>query len=378
MPGKPQPVMLDVDGVEVKLSNPDKIYFPELGADGGRKGDLVDYYRVMSIAGPSGPGPALAAVAGRPTFLQRFPDGVDGEQIYQKHLPKHHPDHVQATRIVFPSKRSGHAFCPRIPADLVWAANLGTVTFHTWPTLAPEGEDRAGASPGSAADNDHPDQLRIDLDPPDPTSGEPRRGFDDVRRVALELVRPLLDELGMTGFVKTSGSRGVHVFVPIRPEWDFIATRRAVIALGRELGRRAPDLITTSWWKEERGDRIFIDYNQNARDRSMAAPYSVRKSPRARVSTPVTWAELVDVDPEDLTIATVPALVAQRGDPWADIDEHRAGLEALLEMVERDEADGLGDMVYPPNYPKMPGEPPRVPPSKKVAEHWDAEGNRIG
>ncbi|NLG48264.1 DNA primase small subunit domain-containing protein [Gordonia sp. (in: high G+C Gram-positive bacteria)] len=352
MPPKPKPVMLDVDGVEVKLTNPDKIYFPELGADGGRKGDLVDYYRTMASTGP-----LLDAIGGRPTFLQRFPDGVEGEQIYQKHLPKYHPEHVDSTKIVFPSKRSGQAFCPRIAADVVWAANLGTFTFHTWPTTAP--------------DNDHPDQLRIDLDPSDSTT------FDDVRRLAGDLLRPLLDELGMTGFAKTSGSRGVHVFVPIRPEWDFIATRRAVIALGRELERRAPDTVTTSWWKEERGERIFIDYNQNARDRSMASPYSARKSARARVSTPVTWDELVDVDPDDLTIATVPKLVAERGDPWADIHEHRSGLENLLEMVERDEANGLGDMVYPPNYPKMPGEPPRVPPSKMVAEHWDADGNRV-
>ncbi|WP_336794052.1 DNA polymerase domain-containing protein [Gordonia malaquae] len=349
---KPKPVMLDVDGVEVKLSNPDKIYFPELGENGGRKGDLVDYYRTMATTGP-----LLAALQGRPTFLQRFPDGVEGDEIYQKHLTKYHPDHVESTRIVFPSKRTGQAFCPRIPADVVWAANLGTVTFHTWPTVDP--------------DNDHPDQLRIDLDP---ASG---RDFDAVRSVALDLLRPLLDELGFTGFVKTSGSRGIHVFVPIRAEWDFIATRRAVIALGRELERRAPDAVTTSWWKEERGDRIFIDYNQNARDRSMAAPYSARKSARARVSTPLTWGELVDVDPDDLTIASVPGLVAERGDPWADIGDHAEGLEPLLEMVHRDDAEGLGDLPYPPSYPKMPGEPPRVQPSKKVAENWDADGNRV-
>ncbi|WP_341268033.1 DNA polymerase domain-containing protein [Gordonia malaquae] len=349
---KPKPVMLDVDGVEVKLSNPDKIYFPELGENGGRKGDLVDYYRTMATTGP-----LLAALQGRPTFLQRFPDGVEGDEIYQKHLTKYHPDHVESTRIVFPSKRTGQAFCPKIPADVVWAANLGTVTFHTWPTVDP--------------DNDQPDQLRIDLDPP---SG---RDFDAVRSVALDLLRPLLDELGFTGFVKTSGSRGIHVFVPIRAEWDFIATRRAVIALGRELERRAPDAVTTSWWKEERGDRIFIDYNQNARDRSMAAPYSARKSARARVSTPLTWGELVDVDPDDLTIASVPGLVSERGDPWADIGDHAEGLEPLLEMVHRDDAEGLGDLPYPPSYPKMPGEPPRVQPSKKVAENWDADGNRV-
>ncbi|MFC0313423.1 DNA polymerase domain-containing protein [Gordonia phosphorivorans] len=349
---KPHPEMLDVDGVEVKLTNPDKIYFPQLGADGGRKRDLVEYYRTVATGGP-----LMTALRDRPTYLQRFPDGVEGDQIYQKHLTKYHPDHVQSTRVVFPSRRTGQAFCPHLPADAVWAANLGTVTFHTWPTVAP--------------DNDHPDQLRLDLDPFGDTT------FDDARRVALELLRPLLDELGMTGYPKTSGSRGVHVYVPIQPHWDFIATRRAVIALARELERRAPDRVTSSWWKEERGDRIFIDFNQNARDRSMAAPYSVRQSPNARVSTPLTWDELVDAEPDHFTIATVPELLARRGDPWADLTADRVGIQTLLEMVARDDADGLGDMPYPPSYPKMPGEPPRVQPSKKVAEHWDDEGNRI-
>ena len=349
---KPPPVLLDVDGVEVKLTNPDKIYFPELGSDGGRKADLVDYYRTMALRGT-----ILTAIASRPTFLDRFPEGIEGERIYQKRLTKYHPDHVGSTALKFPSQRPGEAFCPRIPADVVWAANLGTVTFHTWPTLDP--------------DNDHPDQLRIDLDPFGDTT------YDDARRVALDLLKPLLDELGLPGFAKTSGSRGIHVYVPIRPRWDFIATRRAVIALAREVERRDPTSVTTSWWKEERGDRVFIDFNQNARDRSMAAPYSVRARPRATVSTPLTWDELAVVDPAGLTMATVPDLVAERGDPWADIAERRCDLDVLLDMVARDEADGLGDMPYPPNYPKMPGEPPRVQPSKKVAEHWDAHGNRI-
>ncbi|MFM9376896.1 DNA polymerase domain-containing protein [Gordonia sp. VNK21] len=349
---KPPPVMLDVDGVEVKLSNPDKVYFPDLGADGGRKADLVEYVRTVACQGA-----LMTAIGGRPTYLQRYPDGVAGDQIYQKHLAKYHPEHVGATDVVFPSSRTGRIFCPRIPADAVWAANLGTVTFHTWPTVDP--------------DNDHPDQLRIDLDPFGGTD------FRDARRVALEVIRPLLDELGLTGFVKTSGKRGVHVYVPIEPRWDFIAARRAVIALAREAARREPEAITTSWWKEERGDRIFIDFNQNARDRSMASPYSVRPTARAQVSTPVAWEELPDALPEDFTMATVPGLLERRGDPWAGIDAQRGGLEALLEMVERDERDGLGDEPYPPNYPKMPGEPPRVPPSKKVAEHWDEAGNRI-
>lgn len=350
---KPPPEMLDVDGVEVKLSNPDKIYFPELGSSGGCKRDLVEYYRAVALNGA-----LMTALAERPTYLERYPDGVEGDQIYQKHLTKYHPEHVQSTEVVFPSKRTGQAFCPRIPADAVWAANLGTVTFHTWPTHAP--------------DNDHPDQLRLDLDPFGDTT------FADARRVAVELLRPLLDELGLPGYPKTSGKRGVHVYIPIEPQWDFIATRRAVIALARELERRDPEAITTSWWKEERGDRVFVDFNQNARDRSMASPYSVRKTPHAHVSMPLTWDRLVDAEPGDFTMATVPGLLAEHGDPWAGIDEQRVGIEPLLEMVERDDAEGLGDMPYPPSYPKMPGEPPRVQPSKKVAEHWDAEGNRTG
>ncbi len=374
---KPPAELLDVDGVEVKLSNPDKIYFPELGADGGRKRDLVEYYRAVAlpISAPEGnaaeggsvTGALMTAIAGRPTYLERYPDGVDGEQIYQKHLTKYRPDHVGATEVVFPSGRHGAVFCPRIAADAVWAANFGTVCLHTWPTLAPGTERGGESSPG----NDHPDQLRLDLDPFGTTT------YADARRVALDLLLPLLDELGLPGYPKTSGKRGVHVYLPIEARWDFIATRRAVIALARELERRDPAAVTTSWWKEERGDRVFIDFNQNARDRSMAAPYSVRKTPRAHVSTPLTWAELAEAEPEDFTMATVPALLARRGDPWSGIDERRAGLEPLLELVARDEADGLGDMPYPPSYPKMPGEPPRVPPSKKVAEHWDEKGNRI-
>ena len=342
---------LDVDGIAVRMSNPDKIYFPELGENGGRKRDLVGYFRAVALQGAM-----MTAVRNRPTFLDRFPDGVEGDRIYQKHIAKKRPEHVQSTPITFPSGRTGDALCPQVPADVVWGANLGTVTFHTWPTTSP--------------DNDHPDQLRIDLDP------QPGTTFDDVRRVAIDGLKPLLDELGFAGFVKTSGGRGIHVYVPIDPQWDFIATRRAVIALARELERRDPDHVTTSWWKEERGERIFIDFNQNARDRTMASPYSARNSPNARVSTPVTWEELVDVEPDDCTIATVPGLLDKRGDPWADIAEHARGIELLLEMVQADDANGLGDMPYPPSYPKMPGEPPRVQPSKKVAENWDEEGNR--
>ncbi|MFT4201834.1 DNA polymerase domain-containing protein [Gordonia sp. (in: high G+C Gram-positive bacteria)] len=356
--GKAPAIEVDVDGVPVRLSSPDKPFFPELGDEAGCKKALFDY--CVAMAGTAAePGPLLRALHRRPTFLQRFPDGITGDEVYQKHLPRKHPDYLHETLIEFPSKRTGHALCPTIPADLAWAAQMGTVTFHSWPTVDGGEEDP----------NNHPDQLRIDLDPPD------GRDFDEVRGVALDVVKPVLDELALPGFVKTSGSRGIHVFIPIRPQWGFIATRRAAIALGREMERRAPDRITMSWWKEERGERVFIDYNQNARDRSMASAYSVRRSPTARVSTPVTWAELVDVDPQDLTMATVPGLIAERGDPWAQMTAAAVGVEPLLEMVARDDADGLGDLPYPPSFPKMPGEPPRVQPSRKVPEHWDQWGN---
>ncbi|WP_018180338.1 non-homologous end-joining DNA ligase [Jongsikchunia kroppenstedtii] len=330
---------LDVDGIAVRMSNPDKIYFPQLGESGGRKRDLVGYYRTVALQGA-----LLDALRDRPTFLQRFPDGIEGEEIYQKRVAAKRPDHVQSTTVTFPSGRTADAIRTTCAADIVWAANLGTVTFHPWPTIAP--------------DNEHPDQLRIDLDP------QPGTDLGDAKRVALQVLRPLLDELGMMGFPKTSGGRGLHVYVPIEQKWDFIQTRRAVIALARELERRDPTGVTTSWWKEERGERIFIDFNQNARDRTMAAPYSVRRTPAATVSTPVSWDELADVEVEDFTMATVPALLERRGDPMADMASHRTGLEPLLEMVARDEADGLGDMPYPPSYPKMPGEPKRVQPSR--------------
>lgn len=347
-------VEVDVDGVSVRLSSPDKPFFPELGEDGSKR-HLFDYVVAMSGTADD-PGPLLRALHRRPTFLQRFPDGITGDEVYQKHLPRKHPDYLHATLIEFPSKRTGHALCPTIPADLAWASQMGTVTFHSWPTVDIGDEEKP---------NNHPDQLRIDLDPPDGSD------FDEVRGVALDVVKPVLDDLKLPGFVKTSGSRGIHVFIPVYPQWDFIATRRAVIALGREMERRAPQRITTSWWKEERGGRVFIDYNQNARDRSMASAYSVRRSATAKVSTPVTWTELVDVDPAELTISTVADLVAKRGDPWAEMTSAAVGIEPLLEMVARDDAEGLGDLPYPPSFPKMPGEPPRVQPSRKVPEHWD-------
>jgi DNA primase len=237
------------------------------------------------------------------------------------------------------------------PSAIVWAAQMGTITLHPWQVRCP--------------DTEHPDELRVDLDP------QPGTGFEEASAIAVDVLKPLLDELGLVGYPKTSGGRGVHVFLRIKTDWDFIAVRRAGIALAREIERRAPDAVTTSWWKEERGKRVFIDYNQNARDRTFASAYSARKTPIATVSTPLTWAELADADPDDYTIATVPDLVAGRDDPWAEIDAKAQSLKPLLDMVEADEERGLGDLPYPPNYPKMPGEPKRVQPSRDTDRKKD-------
>lgn len=340
---------LDVAGTPVRLTSPDKIYFPELGSDGGTKRHLVEYYRTMATMAGS---PIVTALANRPTYLQRFPDGIAGEEVYQKRLPPKVPGHVTSCRVTFPSGRHADALRVTNPADVVWAANLATVTFHPWHARC--------------TDTEHPDELRIDLDP------QPGTGFDEARRVALDVVRPFLDSLGMAAFPKTSGGRGIHIYLRIEPRWSFIEVRRAAIAAAREIERRAGGTVTTAWWKEQRGEQIFIDYNQNARDRTIASAYSARRTPRATVSTPVTWAELEDAEPDDLTIATVPGLVARRGDPMADIDAVAHSLEPLLDLAARDEAGGLADLPYPPNYPKMPGEPKRVQPSKARA---DTEGN---
>ena len=329
---------IDVEGVAVRITNRDKIFFPKLGA-AGTKGALIDYYRRV------GSGPMLTALRDRPTHLQRFPDGIDGEQIYQKRVPEKHPDYLKTCRVSFPSGRTADALMVTHPSAIVWAAQMGAITLHPWQVRCP--------------DTDHPDELRIDLDP------QPGTGFAEARTVAVDILKPLLDELGLVGYPKTSGGRGVHVFLRISTEWDFVAVRRAGIALAREVERRAPELVTTAWWKEERGSRIFIDYNQNARDRTFAAAYSVRPTPIATVSTPLTWTELAAaVTPDDYTMATVPALVAERGDPMAEMDNVAQSIQALLAMADADAQRGLGDLPYPPNYPKMPGEPKRVQPSR--------------
>jgi DNA ligase D len=331
----------------VKVTNPDKVYFP---ARQETKLDLVNYY--LSV----GDG-ILRALRERPTTLERWPGGVfegaklstradnRGDAFFQKRIPKNTPDWIETARIAFPSGRHADELCPVELADVAWAANLGTVTFHPWPVRR--------------ADVDHPDELRIDLDP------QPGTDFEDARKVALGPVRAMLDELGFTGYPKTSGNRGVHVYLRIEPRWSFTEVRRSALAFAREVERRTPDLVTTAWWKEERGEKVFIDFNQNARDRTIASAYSVRPKPHAPVSAPVTWDELPDVETDDFTIATIPERFAKVGDPHATIDDQAFSLEPLLEWADRDERDhGLGDMPYPPNYPKMEGEPKRVQPSK--------------
>jgi DNA ligase D len=323
-------IELEVGERIVKVTNPDKVYFPAIGAT---KRELVEYY--VSV----GEG-ALRALRDRPTHLKRHPDGVQTEAIYQKRMPPRHPDWLETVRVRFPSGRTADALRVTEVAAIAYCANLGTIDFHPWAVRA--------------ADVEHPDELRIDIDP------QPGTGFDEARRVAF-VARDLLDELGMTGFPKTSGNRGVHIAVRIEPRWSFVDVRHAVIAFAREIERRTPDLATTAWWKEERGRRVFIDFNQNARDRTVVAAYSVRAKPHAPVSTPLTWDELADADPDAFDIRTVPRRFAELGDVHAAIDDKAFSIEPLLETFA---ADDRGDMPYPPNYPKMPGEPRRVQPSK--------------
>jgi DNA ligase D len=326
-------IELEVGERLVRVSNPDKVLFP---ARGETKLDLVEYYLAVGEG-------IVRALYERPTQLRRFPDGVEGEAIYQKRVPEKRPDWIEVARVTFPSGRHADELCVTEVAQVAWAANLAVVDFHPWPSRR--------------RDTERPDELRIDVDP------QPGTSFADGKRVAA-LVREVLDELGYTGWPKTSGNRGIHIACRIEPNWDFPVVRRAALAFAREVERRLPDLVTTAWWKEERGEKVFIDYNQNARDRTIASAYSVRGRPDATVSAPVTWDELPDVESEDFTLATMPARFAQLGDLQAGIDESVCDLRKLLEWVEREEAEGVGEAPYPPNFPKMPGEPPRVQPSR--------------
>ncbi len=342
-------ITLDAGGRELRVTSADRVIFPETERTPAlTKLDIVTYYLAVADG-------IMRALSRRPTTLERWPKGVHpgivlstrekggGDAFYQKRIPKGAPSYVETARIQFPSGRPADEVCPTEIAVVGWAAQMGTITFHPWPVRR--------------ADVDHPDELRIDLDP------QPGTGFPDAARVAAD-ARALLGELGYVGFPKTSGGRGIHIYVRIAPRWTFTDVRHAAIAFARELERRVPDAVTTSWWKEQRGERIFIDYNQNARDRTIASAYSVRPKPGAPVSAPLDWDELPDVAPEDFTVATMPARFAAVGDRHAAIDEVEHSLQPLLDLYERDLATGLGDMPYPPDYPKMPGEPKRVQPSR--------------
>ncbi|TQL01757.1 non-homologous end-joining DNA ligase [Cellulomonas sp. SLBN-39] len=342
-------VELDVRGRTVRVSSPDRVVLPQRGFT---KLDVVQHFLAVGDG-------ILGALLHRPTTLERWPKGVvegarmstrqdsSGDAFYQKRVPQGAPDWVETSRIAFPSGRTADEVAPTELAVVAWAANLGTLTFHPWPVVRDDVE--------------RPDQLRIDLDP------QPGTDFSDAVRVAPH-VRELLAEHGLTGYPKTSGGRGVHVFVPIEPRWTFVDARRATIALGRELERRLPDQVTMRWWKEERGATIFVDYNQMARDRTIASAYSVRANARGTVSAPVTWDELPDVHPDDFDVGTMAARFAQVGDLFAPLVAHAAprfSIEPLLELADRQERDeGHGDLPYPPEYPKMPGEPKRVQPSR--------------
>jgi DNA primase len=324
---------VDAGGRAVRVTNPDRVIYEATDRTAEvTKLMVVEYY--VSVADG-----IMRALRNRPTALERWPKGVHegivlstgygdkADAFYQKRVPKGAPPYVETAGITFPSGRTADEVCPTEVAVPAWAAQMGTLTFHPWPVR----RDRP----------DHP------------------------------------DDLGLTGFPKTSGNRGVHVYVRILPRWEFPDVRHAAIAFGRELARRTPG-VTTSWWKEERGDSIFVDYNQNARDRTIASAYSLRAKPGAPVSTPMEWEELAEVeDPSSLNLFTVPQRYAERGDAHAAIDDHPCDLTPLLELWEEQVGQGLGELNYPPDYPKMPGEPPRVQPSKKVAEHWDVHGQWV-
>ena len=318
---------------KVRLSSPSRVLWPDLGVT---KLDLAEY--VIAV------GEAFVAANGeRPVSLERYPDGVGGESFFSKNPPRGAPAWARSVTVTYPSARAHPQLVIDEVATAVWAVQMNTVVFHPWPS-------RAGAS-------DFPDQLRVDLDP------QPGTDFGDAVPAAREL-REILAEAGLTAFLKTSGNRGLHVYAPIEPAHEFLDVRHAVIAAARELERRMPEQVTTSWWKEDRGEKVFADFNQANRDRTIAGAYSPRALPHAPVSTPVTWEELGDVDPREFTVRTVPERLRTAGDPWAHMHDEPGSIATLLEWWERDLRDGLGELPFPPDYPKMPGEPPRVQPSR--------------
>ena len=339
--------VLEVEGPDgprqVRLSSPDRVMWPDAGIT---KGDLAAY--VVAVGDP-----LVHHIGDRPVTLQRFPDGIDGEEFYQKNPPKGMPDWVRTVSCRYPSGRRHAQIVVDEVATAVWAVQMNTVTFHPWPVRT--------------ADNDDPDELRIDLDP------QPGRSFADAVEAAVAL-REVMAGIGLTAFAKTSGNRGVHVYARVAPTSEFLDVRHGVIGIARELERRLPDLVTTSWWKEERGEKVFVDFNQACRDRTIASAYSPRPLPGAPVSMPVTWTELPTVAPGDFTVLTVPDVLEDRGDAWADIDAEVGDVAGALALWQRDvDERGLGELNFPPDYPKMPGEPPRVQPSKRRTDKADAE-----
>lgn len=332
-PGDPESMEVSAAGHTVRITHPGKDYFPRVGLT---KADLVEYYLAVEK-------PVMSAMGGRAVLMERHPDGVPGKSFFQKRVPAGHPDWLRTTVVSTPAGTTSDALVIHDIAHVLWAVNLGCLGFHVWATRA--------------SDPLHADELRFDLDP------MPKVTFDEVRTVA-QLLGELLSSLGIRSWVKTSGSKGLHVYVPLHARWGAVTVRSAAVATARELARRHPDLVTDEWWKEERGRRVFVDFNQNAPHKTVFGAWSVRPRVGAQVSTPLTWQQLDGIDPDSLTVATVPARIEEFGDPWADRWDNRQTIEPLLEWHERDMERGLMDAPWPPQYPKMPNEPPRVAPSR--------------
>ncbi len=339
-------VTIELGGRDVRITHPDKVVFPSAGHT---KLDLVDYYRAVEE-------PLLRAIGGRPVLLERHPDGAGGRSFFQKRVPRGAPDWLRTTVVATPNGTTANALVVDDLAHVVWAVNMGCLGFHVWPFRAD--------------DPDHVDELRVDLDPVTGLT------FDHVREAAFR-ARDLLDELGITAMPKTSGSRGLHVYARLEPRWDAYQIRAGAVALARELERRHPETITAAWWKEERGTRVFVDYNQNAPHKTLFGAWSARPRVGAQVSTPLTWDELAEVDPDTLTIAVVPGRVTERGDPWAPMQDRPQSIQPLLERFERDLADGLMDAPWPPVYPKQPNEPPGLRRAVHVATDLAAQRWRV-
>jgi DNA ligase D len=330
-------VELELAGKKVAVTHASKVFFP---GNGETKLDLVNYYLAVEE-------PLLRAMHGRPVLLQRFPDGVKGNNFFQKRVPDNAPDWLQTTIVSTPNGTTSRALVVADMAHVVWAVNLGCLGFHVWPY--------------HAIDPGHVDELRIDLDP------QPGTTFAMIREAARE-VHALFDEIGIDAGPKTTGSKGLHVYARLLPQWDAIQVRAAAVAVARELERRRPDILTAAWWKEERGKRVFVDFNQNAPHKTVFGAWSARSRVGGQVSTPLTWADVDEIDPDDLTLATVPARVAKYGDPWAVLDDAPQSIATLLDWFQRDLDDGLMDAPWPPVYPKQPLEPPRVAPSRAKKE----------